>query len=234
MKEQTASLYAKKLAQQSLVTVCYDASHQGESGGVPQSLDDPAEWLSDIWSVVDYLSTLKHVHPNRLAVVGVCAGGYATATSKVGYRFKALATISMVTIDDSGHVGWAGDEDQSKHVETLKQVAQQITAEVIQGAELVSAPYVPLQLDVTTLHDGKEAYEYFRCQHPRAANKMLLRSVPRVLNIDAYHEIDLFWKQPTLLIVGEDAESRWSTEKLLKIESLMELPRKSLCQRAHI
>lgn len=75
VKEQTASLYAKKLAQEGFTTVCFDASHQGESGGEPHFLEDPSQRVSDVWSVVDYLEHLDFVDPDKIAVVGICAGG---------------------------------------------------------------------------------------------------------------------------------------------------------------
>jgi uncharacterized protein len=219
VKEQTASLYAKKLAHEGFTTVCFDASHQGESGGEPHFLEDPSQRVSDIWSVVDYFEKLDFVDSDKIGVVGICAGGgYAVAAAKADYRLKAVATVSMVNIGDSARLGWYGDEDALKHVETLKQIAQQIKAEN-NGAEFVNAPYVPPQPDDKTPYDLKEACDYYltpRAQHPRAANKMLLRSIPLVLNFDAFHLADVFLKQPLLLIVGEDAGSRWHTEKLDK------------------
>ncbi|KIV91563.1 hypothetical protein PV10_06088 [Exophiala mesophila] len=221
VKEQTAQLYAKKLAGEGFVAVCYDASHQGESGGQPHFLEDPAARVSDVWAVVDYLQRQDNVDPERVAVLGICAGGgYAVAAAKADQRLKAVATVSMVNIGDSARLGWYGDEDPSQHVASLKMAAQQITAEVTTGAERTAAPYVPPQPDEKTPYDLKEAHDYYltpRCQHPRAANKMLYDSFPRVLTFDAFHLADLFLKQPTLLIVGEDAGSRWHTEKLDKL-----------------
>ncbi|KAJ5574135.1 X-Pro dipeptidyl-peptidase (S15 family) protein [Penicillium hispanicum] len=218
VKEQTAGLYASKLSQHGFVTVCYDASHQGESGGEPRFLEDPSARVSDIYSVIDYLAKQDFVDADKIAVVGVCAGGdYATAATKSDHRIQALATISMINMGDSARFGWAGDEDPKKHVDTLKFVAQQIAAEN-NGADLAIAPYIP-QLDDKTPFDLKEAHEYYltpRAQHPRACNKMLIRSLPLVLSYDAFHLAELYLNQPTLLIAGEKAGSLWHTERLAK------------------
>ena len=121
VKEQTASLYAKKLAQEGFTTVCFNASHQGESGGEPRVLEDPLQRVSDVWSVVDYLEQSDFVGSDKIGVVGICAGGVnAVAAAKADYRLRAVATISMVNFRDSARLGWYRDESASKHVKTLK------------------------------------------------------------------------------------------------------------------
>ncbi|KAE8138253.1 X-Pro dipeptidyl-peptidase protein [Aspergillus pseudotamarii] len=220
VKEQTAQLYAKKLANAGFTTVAYDASYQGASGGEPHFLEDPNERVSDIYAVIDYLQNLDNVDSEKIGVLGICAGGgYAAAAAKGDHRLKALATVSMVNIGDSARKGWDGDEDPSKHVEALRATAAQITAEA-KGAERAAAPYVPPQPDNTTPRDMREASDYYltpRAQHPRAQNKMLYLSFPRVLTFDAFHLADVFLKQPVLLIAGDKAGSLWHTERLDKL-----------------
>lgn len=219
VKEQTAGLYAKKLSEKGFVTVAYDASHQGESGGEPHFLEDPSARVSDVYSVVDYLEKQDFVDPEKIGIVGICAGGgYAVAAAKSDHRLKAIATISMVNIGDSARLGWDADEDPKAKAAAFDMTAKQISAEN-NGAEAVAAPYVPPQPDDKTPFDLKEAGNYYltpRAQHPRAANKMLLRSFPLVLNFDAFQFAELYLTQPTLLIAGEKAGSLWHTEKLDK------------------
>lgn len=222
VKEQTAGLYARKLSEEAgFTTICFDASHQGESGGEPHFLEDPSQRVSDVFSVIDYLSQLDTVDPDRIGVLDICAGGgYAVAAAKADHRLRAVATVSMVNIGDMYRKGWYGDEDASKHVDTLKMAANQIRTEVENGAELAVAPYVPPQVDENTPKDFQEAHEYYltpRAQHARAENKMLLRSLPLVLNFDASHLANLYLTQPVLLIAGENAGSRWHTERLDKL-----------------
>jgi fermentation-respiration switch protein FrsA (DUF1100 family) len=220
VKEQTAQIYAQKLANAGFTTIAYDASFQGASGGEPHFLEDPNERVSDVYAVIDYLQNLDTVDPEKIGVVGICAGGgYAAAAAKADHRLKALATISMVNIGDSARKGWDGDEDPSKQVESLRQAAAQITTEA-KGGKRASAPYVPPQPDDKTPRDMREASDYYltpRAQHPRAENKMLYLSFPRVLTFDAFHLADVFLKQPALLIAGENAGSLWHTERLDKL-----------------
>ncbi|KAJ5688325.1 hypothetical protein N7536_010944 [Penicillium majusculum] len=220
VKEQTAQVYAKKLATHGFTVVCYDASYQGESGGEPRFLEDPNERVADIYAVVDYLQKDKSVDAEKIGVVGICAGGgYAVAATKADHRLKAVAAISMVNIGDSARLGWYGDEDPGNNIKLLKQAATQITAEA-RGEERAAGPYVPPQLDDKTPYDLKEAHDYYlgpRAQHPRAKNTMLFLSFPRVITFDAFHLAESFLTQPALLIAGEKAGSLWHTEKLHKI-----------------
>lgn len=220
VKEQTAGTYAKRLADAGFTTIVYDAAFQGASGGEPHFLEDPNERVSDVYAAIDYLQTLDSVDSEKIGVLGICAGGgYAVAAAKGDHRLKAVASVSMVNIGDSARLGWDGNEDPSKQVDSLRAAAAQITAEA-KGVERATAPYVPPQPDNKTPRDMKEASDYYltpRAQHFRAENKMLYLSFPRVLTFDAFHLADVFLKQPALLIAGSEAGSLWHTEKLDKL-----------------
>jgi fermentation-respiration switch protein FrsA (DUF1100 family) len=71
VKEQTAGIYAERLAGQGFVTLAFDASHQGASGGLPRFLDDPMRRVGDIYSAVDFLTSLAYVDAARIGALGI-------------------------------------------------------------------------------------------------------------------------------------------------------------------
>jgi fermentation-respiration switch protein FrsA (DUF1100 family) len=219
VKEQAATVYAKRFSELGFTTVAFDASYQGESGGEPHFLEDPNARTTDVSAVVDYLENLQDVDPTKIGVFGICAGGgYSIAATKTDYRIKAVATASMVNIGDSFRLGWEGKDLAEKHVETLKMIAGAIEAETT-GKTPDYLPYVPEKTGETTPLDLAQATEYYRTPracHPRAENKMSKRSIPLLAAFDAFYLADIYLQQPTLLIAGEKAGSLWHTTGLAK------------------
>lgn len=107
VKEQTAGLYAAKVAEAGFVTIAYDASFQGASTGTPRQLENPAIRTEDVSAVIDYFTTLPYVDDDRIGAMGICAGaGYTVNAAIDDPRIKAVGTVSMVNIGQMFRNGW--------------------------------------------------------------------------------------------------------------------------------
>lgn len=92
VKEQCSSLYAWNLAKNGYIALAFDASHQGESEGLPRYLEDPTSRVEDIRSAVDFLVSLNYVDENKIGAMGICAGaGYTMNAIQTDLRIKAAA-----------------------------------------------------------------------------------------------------------------------------------------------
>lgn len=202
-KEQTAGIYAEKLAELGYVTIVFDASYQGESEGEPRYIEDPSARVEDIRSAVDYLTTLDFVDENRIGVLGVCAGGgYAVNAAMTERRIKAVGTVVGANI---GRV----NRESSDPIKTLEAIAEQRTAEA-RGVETMIINWIPRnqeerqQAGITDV-DIIEAVDYYttsRGQSPNSPNKLNFTSLGSVIGFDAFHLADELLTQPLQIIVG--------------------------------
>lgn len=217
VKEQTAGLYAMKLAEQGFVTLAFDASHQGASEGMPRFLDDPMKRVGDIFSAVDYLTTLAYVDPNRIGALGICAGsGAAVKAATTERRIKAIGTVSAVDVGAASRKGWDGKASEAEQIKTLEAVAKQRSAEAT-GAAPVYVPYLPQVGDRTAPRDLQEAADYYltpRGQHPNSPNKMLLTSASYMVSFTGFDHVDTLLTQPLLIVAGSEAGSLWHSQEL--------------------
>jgi uncharacterized protein len=217
VKEQTAGLYARKLAEQGFVTLAFDAGHQGASGGEPRFLDDPMKRVTDIYSAVDYLISLPYVDANRIGALGVCAGsGTTVKAASTERRIKAIGTVSAVDVGAATRMGWDGKATVSEQLAMLDAVAKQRSAEVA-GAAPVYVPYVPKVGDTSAPRDLQEAADYYltpRGQHPNAPNKLLLTSLSAMVSFTGFDRIETLLTQPLMVVAGSEAGSLWHSHEL--------------------
>lgn len=203
VKEQTAGLYAEQLAQQGFIALAYDASFQGESGGEPRYLEDPAARVEDICYAVDYLTTLNFIDENRIGLLGICAGGgYAANAAMKEWRIKAVATVVGTNASRAFR--------EANFLDTLKAVSIQRTAEA-NGAEPIITQWTPNSAEEAKQmgmdeFDMLEAIDYYRTsrgKYPTSNNKLLFTSMSSLIMFDAFHFAEFLLTQPLLVIVGD-------------------------------
>ncbi|NMO49762.1 alpha/beta hydrolase [Actinoplanes sp. TBRC 11911] len=212
VKEQAAGLYARLLAERGFVTLAFDAAYQGESGGVPRGLEDPAHRVEDFKAAVTYLGTRPEADPDRIGALGICAsGGYVLNAAASDHRIRAVATVSAADIARQFRFGADGDQDPAVFQGMLDAAAAARSGAGPQTFELF-----PEALRTAGGHAG-EGYDYYmtpRAQHPRSIKQMSWESVDRMAIFDSYAAIPLLTR-PLLMIVGRRAVTSWMTVEAL-------------------
>jgi uncharacterized protein len=206
-KDQTSGLYAEKLSELGYITLAFDASYQGESGGEPRYIEEPAARVEDVRCAVDYLTTLNYVDEERIGVLGVCAGGgYAVNAAMTERRIKAVGTVTAANL---GRINRLGDGTHSAAIKTLEAIGKQRTAEA-RGAEPMITNWIPKnheereQAGINDI-DITGAVDYYttpRAQHPNSPNKLKFTSLGSVLGFDAFHLAEELLTQPLQIIIG--------------------------------
>lgn len=147
VKEQTSGLYAERLAEKGFVTLAFDSSNVGESGGEPRYAEDPFTRMEDIHCAVDYLTTVPFVDKERIGALGICAGGgYVMGVTPTERRIKAAAGVSTVDIGSTNRDGWTGGASRESQIKKLEAVAAQRTREAA-GGERLYHPIAPDSLE---------------------------------------------------------------------------------------
>ena len=130
VKEQVSTLYAGKLTEQGFITLVFDASYQGESGGEPHFTEIPAARVEDIRCAVDFLSTHPQADEDRIGALGICAGGgYTINAAQTEHRIKAVAGVSTFDIGSARRSGTGGSVSPERRREILQEVGQRRTLE---------------------------------------------------------------------------------------------------------
>lgn len=121
VKEQSAGLYAYRLAENGFVTLAFDATYAGESGGTPHWSEAPYERVEDIRYAVDYLVTLPFVDEHRIGALGLCAGGgYVIATAPTERRIRAVAGVSAADIGVANRESWLRGRSVEEQIALLE------------------------------------------------------------------------------------------------------------------
>lgn len=206
-KEQTAgNIYATALAEAGYVAIAFDASFQGESGGTPRFVEDPAQRVEDFRRVVDYLATLSYVDTDRIGLLGICGGGgYSLNAALTEKRYKAVVSITGVNF---GRMQREMSQQNGGPIAALGAIASQRESEA-QGAETVVNDFLPPSAEAAQEVgdvDVVEAYDYYctpRGEFPNGRARFEFAHGASALGWDAFHLADELLDQPLMIVIGD-------------------------------
>ncbi|MBF4491156.1 alpha/beta hydrolase [Flavobacterium sp. MR2016-29] len=216
IKEQTAGLYAQRLAEHGYITISADAAYQGASGGEPRHTDKPASRVEDIHGMADFITQYAGVDANRLGVLGICGGGgYTLKAAQSDKRFKAVATLSMF---NSGEVRRNGFQNSQLATiqERLKKATEARTQEAAGGKMIYAgvASITDEEIAKTSTDLYREGYEYYyrTYAHPNSTFLYTMSSLLDLMTWDAATNMDLI-NQPLLMMAGSKADTKYMTDE---------------------
>ena len=225
VKEQSANLYATKMAEQGFVTVSLDLSFWGESEGQPRQSVLPDVYSEDYSAAVDYLSTQAFVDPENIGVIGICgSGSFVVSAAKLDQRMKAIATVSMY---DMGAVNRSGLR-QSQSVEQRKQLLAEAGRQRIIEFEGGGAPWsggTPNAINANSNDIEREFYDFYRTSRgeftpvtetSQSTTHRKLSAEVKFMNFYPFNDIETISPRPLLFISGDKAHSREFSEDAYK------------------
>lgn len=174
VKEQASGFYAQTMAERGFLTLAFDPSFTGESGGEPRYMASPDINTEDFQAAVDYLSCRDDVDPERIGIIGICGwGGMALNTAALDTRVKATVASTMYDMTRVNAKGYFDAEDsaEARHEKRLALNAQR-TEDYKNGSYVRAGGVVdPLPEDVPFF--VKDYYDYYKTDrgyHARSLN----------------------------------------------------------------
>jgi fermentation-respiration switch protein FrsA (DUF1100 family) len=216
VKEQTSGLYAQTMAERGFVTLAFDASYNGESGGQPHFIASPEAFVEDFSAAVDFLGANPLVDRDRIGVIGVCgSGGFSLAAAQIDPRIRAVATVSMYDIGQAVRQGLAATLDEAALRNTLERIAAQRWS-VVDGAERAMVIGTPEAITEASTDIDREFYDYYRTprgHHPRSTTALTATSGAAMALFSAFEHLDWISPRPVLFITGDRAHSKHFSEQ---------------------
>ena len=218
VKEQSSGLYAQKMAEFGFLTIAFDPSYTGESGGTPRYVASPDINTEDFCTAVDFLSMQENVDPERIGIIGICGwGGMAINAAAIDTRIKATAAMTMYDMTRVTANGYFDSEDSEQaRFEKRKAMNAQCTEDYKNGSYALAGGVVdPLPEDAPQF--VKDYYAYYktpRGYHSRSLNSnggWNVTSSLSFLNMPI-QQYSSEIRSAVLLVHGEKAHSRYFSE----------------------
>ncbi|KAB7632235.1 MULTISPECIES: alpha/beta hydrolase [Stenotrophomonas] len=226
VKEQSANLYATRMAEQGFITLSLDLSFWGESEGEPRNAVSPDIYAEDFSAAVDFLRAQSFVDKDRIGAIGICgSGSFVISAAKIDPRIQAIATISMYDMGGANRNGLG-------HAVTVEQRKAAIAAAVAhRDAEFAGQPprYTSgsvHRIDADSSPIEREFYDFYRTPRgeytpagssPELTTHPTLTSNLKFLNFHPFADIETISPRPMLFVTGETAHSREFSEEAYRL-----------------
>ena len=221
VKEQVSGRYAQTLAERGFVTLAFDPSYTGESGGEPRDVASPDINTEDFSAAVDYLSNLKFVNPDRIGILGICGfGGFGLNAAGIDTRIKATVTVTMYDMTRVTAKGYFDSMDENARYELKEKLNKQRT-EDFKNRTYAKSPGLPDKLtgdEPQFVKDYVAFYKTKRGFHKRSIGSnggWNTTSALSLINMPILAFSDEI-RNPVLMIHGEKAHSRYFSEDAFK------------------
>lgn len=222
VKEQSASLYAQKLAEKGgFATLAIDLSFWGESEGQPRNAVLPDMYAEDFSAAADFLGAQTIIDPERIGVLGICgSGSFAISAAKIDPRLKALATVSMYNMGAFTRHSLGHTQTAEQRQAMIEEAAAQRNVE-FKGGDTKYTGGTPHEINADSHPIAKEFYDFYRTERgmytpegssPDLTTHPTLSSNVKFLNFYPFQDIETISPRPMLFITGDKAHSKEFSE----------------------
>lgn len=221
VKEQSANLYATRMAEQGFIALSLDLSFWGGSAGEPRNAVSPDMYAEDFSAAVDFLGTQPGVDRHRIGALGICgSGSFVISAAKIDPRMKAIATVSMYDMGAVNRNGLRKAQTLDQRKATLAEAAEQRSVEFSAGETRYTGGTV-LALTPNSTAIEREFYAFYRTprgeftppgQSPTRTTQPTLTSNVKFMNFYPFADIEAISPRPLLFITGDQAHSREFSE----------------------
>ena len=221
VKEQASGLYAQTMAERGFLTMAFDPSFTGESGGEPRYMASPDINTEDFQAAVDFLSVQENVDHEKIGIIGICGwGGMALNAAAIDTRIKATVTATMYDMSRVTANGYFDAMDANARYELRTKLNEQRTKDA-QSGTIASAGGLPDKLSGEEPQFVKDYYDYYKTKrgyHPRSLNGGSGWNTTSALSFMTIPLLQYSGeiRNAVLLIHGEKAHSRYFSEDAFK------------------
>jgi uncharacterized protein len=226
VKEQSANLYAQKLADQGFVTLSLDLPFWGESEGQPRNAVLPDVYAEAFNAAVDFLGTRPFVDRERIGALGICgSGSFVISAAKIDPRMKAIATVSMYDMGAANRNALKHSLTLAQRKQIIKEAAEQRYVEFT-GGETKYTSGTCHELNEDTHPIQREFYDFYRTPRgeftPKGSSPDLtthptLSSNVKFMNFYPFTDIEMISPRPMLFITGDTSHSREFSEEAYRL-----------------